>query len=59
MEAAAGRFQHRQSKTLLPPDELPVKKWNSNPFDIDGGNDGHSEDDRAAFLLPYWMGRYD
>ena len=25
---------------------------------IDGGNEGRSEDDGAAFLLPYWMGRY-
>jgi hypothetical protein len=44
--------------TLLPPDERPVMKWNSNPFDIDGGSDGRGEDDGAAFLLPYWMGRY-
>jgi hypothetical protein len=33
-------------------------KWNSNPFDIDGGSGGRGEDDGAAFLLPYWMGRY-
>ena len=52
------RFEHRQAKTLLPRDELPVAKWNSNPFVVDGGNDGRSEDDGAAFLLPYWMGRY-
>lgn len=44
--------------TLLPPDERPVMKWNSNPFVIDGGSDGRREDDGAAFLLPYWMGRY-
>ena len=43
---------------LLPPDERPVMKWNSNPFQIDGGSDGRGEDDGAAFLLPYWMGRY-
>jgi hypothetical protein len=58
MEAAADRFQRRQAAMLLPPDERPVMKWNSNPFDIDGGSDGRGEDDGAAFLLPYWMGRY-
>jgi hypothetical protein len=58
MDAATDRFRHRQSKTLLPPDERPVMKWNSNPFDVDGGSDGRGEDDGAAYLLPYWMGRY-
>ncbi len=51
------RFQRRQSKTLLPPDERPIMKWNGNPFIVDGGNGGRSEDDGAFFLLPYWMGR--
>jgi hypothetical protein len=52
------RFRHREALTLLPPDERPVMKWNSNPFIVDGGAGGHAEDDGAAFLLPYWMGRY-
>jgi len=58
MDPARDRFKRRQAITLLPPDERPVMKWNSNPFEIDGGADGRSEDDGAAFLLPYWMGRY-
>ena len=58
MDSATDRFQRPQAVTLLPPDERPVMKWNSNPFDIDGGADGRGEDDGAAFLLPYWMGRY-
>ncbi len=58
MDTGLDRSQNRQSKSLLPPDELPVMKWNSNPFAVDGGNDGRGEDDGAAFLLPYWMGRY-
>jgi len=58
MGAAADRFKRAQAVTLLPADERPVMKWNSNPFDIDGGSEGRSEDDGAAFLLPYWMGRY-
>jgi hypothetical protein len=58
MGAALDRFQRSQSKTLLPPDERPVMKWNTNPFEIDSNSSGHGEDDGAAFLLPYWMGRY-
>ena len=58
MGAAADRFQRRQAIMLPPPDERPVMKRNSNPFDVDGGSDGRGEDDGAAFLLPYWMGRH-
>jgi hypothetical protein len=52
------RFGRREALTLLPPDERPVMKWNANPFVVDGGSGGQGEDDGAAFLLPYWMGRY-
>jgi hypothetical protein len=52
------RAGNREALTLLPPDERPVMKWNSNPFVVDGGGGGSGEDDGAAFLLPYWMGRY-
>jgi len=58
MDDSVDRFQEPQSKTLLPRDELPIMKWNANPFEIDHDADGRSEDDGAAFLLPYWMGRY-
>lgn len=52
------RFGRGEVLDLLPPDERPVMRWNSNPFVVDGGNGGRSEDDGAAYLLPYWMGRY-
>ncbi len=52
------RFRKPQTKTLLPPDERPIMKWNANPFVVDGGRDGRGEDDGAFFLLPYWLGRY-
>ncbi len=58
VDRARDRFNQPQSTTLLPPDERPVMKWNGNPFQIDGGNGGRTEDDGAFFLLPYWMGRY-
>ena len=58
METDTDRFRQPQSKQLLPADERPVMRWNGNPFRIDGGNNGLSEDDGAFFLLPYWMGRH-
>lgn len=58
-DPAADRFgQKRSSLTVLPYDELPMMKWNGNPYRLDGGSSGRSEDDGAFFLLPYWMGRY-
>ena len=52
------RFNARQSTTWLPPDERPVMKWNGNPFSVNGGDGGKSEDDGSIYLLPYWLGRY-
>ncbi len=56
--SGSDRFGKRESLQLLPPDERPVMRWNANPFVVDGGSDGREEDDGAAFLLPYWLGRY-
>jgi len=58
MDKELDRAHERQARTLLPADERPVMKWNGNPFVVDGGNGGYSEDDGATFLLPYWMGRF-
>ncbi len=52
------RQKRVQALIVLPYDELPMSKWNGNPYNLDGGNGGRSEDDGAYFLLPYWMGRY-
>ena len=52
------RFKRPQALIVLPYDESPMWKWNGNPYALDGGNGGRSEDDGAYFLLPYWMGRY-
>jgi hypothetical protein len=52
------RFKRPQALIVLPYDELPMSKWNGNPYSLDGGSGGQSEDDGAYFLLPYWMGRY-
>ena len=58
MDKELERNGGRQAITFLPPNERPVMKWNGNPFVVDGGNGGRSEDDGAFFLAPYWMGRY-
>ena len=57
-DAEPDRFGNRETLTLLPPDERPMMKWNGNPFVVDSHGGGHEEDDGAAFLLPYWLGRY-
>ena len=57
-DPAADRFSRAQALVVLPYDELPIMKWNGNPYRMDGGDGGRSEDDGAYFLLPYWMGRF-
>ncbi|MBI2421337.1 MAG: hypothetical protein HYV27_00810 [Candidatus Hydrogenedentes bacterium] len=52
------RFGKRQLMTVLPLDERGIDKWNSNVYLPDEGGSGNHEDDGAAYLLPYWMGRY-
>lgn len=54
----ADRFGRLQSTTVLPYDELPAHKWNFNPYQLDGGNGGRSEEDGTHLILPYWMARY-
>ena len=58
IDPLADRFKRPQALVVLPYDEIPMWKWNGNPYALDGGNGGRSEDDGAYFLLPYWLGRY-
>ena len=58
LDPLADRHKRKQALLVLPYDELPMSKWNGNPYNLDGGSGGRSEDDGAYFLLPYWMGRY-
>jgi len=53
-------FRNQTIKEVLPPDELPINRHNSNRFDLDGGDDNGSAEYSAGdiWLLPYWMGRY-
>jgi hypothetical protein len=58
LELLPSNFRHQNAKTVLPPDERPMGKYNGNAFRLDGGNDGREEFSGDIFLLPYWLGRY-
>jgi hypothetical protein len=58
LDTGDDRFERTQSVVALPADERPVMKWNGNPYQLDGGNGGQSEDDGAFYLIAYWLGRY-
>ena len=58
IDPLADRFKRPQALIVLPYDELPMSKWNGNPYALDGTREGRTEDDGAYFLLPYWMGRF-
>jgi hypothetical protein len=53
-------FRRQTTKEVLPPDELPTSRHNSNRFDLNGGNENGNAEYSAGdiWLLPYWMGRY-
>ena len=57
IDRLADRHKRRQALIVLPYDELPIWKWNGNPYSLDGGSAGRGEGDGVYFLLPYWMGR--
>jgi len=59
IEFIAPNFRRQTIREVLPPDELPVYRHNANLFELDGGNNGSSENSAGdIWLLPYWMGRY-
>jgi len=53
-------FRRQTIKEVLPPDELPISRHNSNRFDLNGGDENGGSEYSAGdiWLLPYWMGRY-
>jgi len=46
-----------QSLRVLPYDEISFFRYNSDPFEIDGGS-GYTETDPSAWLVSYWIARY-
>ncbi|WP_067460996.1 hypothetical protein [Actinomadura macra] len=57
-DADPARLGMLRSGTVLPVDERVVSHWNHDPYKLDQGSAGGTEDDGASYLLPYWMGRY-
>lgn len=53
-----GRFGEIQLKEPLSPAERHIIKWNSNPYEADGGSGGDIEEDAAFWLLAYWLGEW-
>ncbi|NDC78740.1 MAG: hypothetical protein EBZ67_12825, partial [Chitinophagia bacterium] len=60
IEPVKPNFRRQTIKEVLPPDERPIQRHNSNMFSLDRkGGDGVSEHSAGdIWLLPYWMGRY-
>jgi hypothetical protein len=53
-------FRNQTITEVLPPDERPIQRHNSNMFDLDkvGGNGTREYSAGDIWLLPYWLGRY-
>ncbi len=51
-------FRNQTTEVVLPPDEKPIYKHNTNTFIIDRNGGARRESSGDIFLLPYWMGRY-
>ncbi len=58
LEFMEPNFRDQRTRTVLPPDERPMSKYNGNGFRLDGGSGGHREYSGDIFLLPYWLGRH-
>lgn len=48
----------RSDGRILPYDERPCDRWNTDQFKLDHGADGWTEMDGADVLAPYWMARF-
>jgi hypothetical protein len=60
IEFLSDNFRRQTTKKVLPPDERPIQRHNSNMFTLDrtGGNGTSEHSAGDIWLLPYWLGRY-
>ncbi len=58
IELVPKNFRNQTTAVVLPPDEKPMYKHNTNTFVIDRDSRARSESSGDIYLLPYWMGRY-
>jgi hypothetical protein len=47
---------YRTNGYVLPIDERHFNHWNTDPWELNYGGNGHTLSDGATFLLPYYMG---
>src|SRR5262249_4765375 len=57
-EVITNRGRRPCSTWVLPVAERPLMRWNGDPYQLDGGDGGHTRDDGTFILLPYWLGVY-
>lgn len=57
-DSIRGRNNTLQSTSVLSSAERTVGRWNNNPYALDMGGDGNTEEEASMWLLPYWMGKY-
>ena len=48
----------RRDGFIIPYDERPCDRWNTDQYQVDGGMGGWTEMDGADVLAPYWLARY-
>jgi hypothetical protein len=58
IEHIPANFRNQTIREVLPPQELPINRHNSNRFQLDGGSGTEEYSAGDIWLLPYWMGRY-
>ena len=51
-------FRMQFTKEVLSPAERALERYNSNEFQLDGGEAGRTELTGAEYLFPYWLARY-
>lgn len=54
----APEIEPLQTDRMLPPSERAVMRWDKNPWMAANGSIGDNEQSGAAWLMPYWFGRY-
>jgi hypothetical protein len=57
-EVTTSRHRRARGSWVLNVAERPLMRWNGDPYELDGGSNGHDRDDGTFILLPYWLGRY-
>jgi len=58
LERMEENFRKQETKELISAQERRIIRYNTNPFQLDGGHEMRYELSGAEYLAPYWLGRY-